>query len=262
MNTTSHDESSWIRRFRPTPTDDDSDERVQLVCFPHAGGAASSFLPLIRALPDSIEPLALQYPGRQDRYREPLLDSIPALADATYRALRPQLGGRFAFFGHSLGAVLAFEVARRFEQRTATGPVRLFASARRSPSVVRTEAVHLRDDAGLIAEMRRLSGTDRSVFEDEEILRMTLPVLRADYRAIETYAPPFGFRLTCPITVLVGDADPVTSLTDAHAWSMHSAAETDVHVLPGGHFYLDAQTAPVAGLITEALAPARPRVAG
>ncbi|WP_308312796.1 alpha/beta fold hydrolase [Streptomyces sp. ISL-1] len=240
--------SSWIRRFTPLP---DSDARV--VCFPHAGGAASSFVPLSRALAPGAEVLAVQYPGRQDRRQEPFAESLTELADAVFDVLRAELSGSYAFFGHSLGAVLAFEVARRFEEAApGDGPVALFLSARRAPSVPHHDRIHLRDDATVIAEMRRLSGTDQSILGDEELMALLLPVIRADYKAIETHVTPPDVQVACPITVLVGDADPVTTIEDASAWRAHSTGGTEVRVFPGGHFYLDAHTDEVAAEIRRA----------
>ncbi|MFC9326709.1 thioesterase II family protein [Kitasatospora sp. NPDC057015] len=248
---------SWIRRFPAlAPGGRGAEHTVRLVCFPHAGGAAGAYAGLARVLPPGIELLALQYPGRLDRFRERPLDSIPALADAAFEALRTELTGTFAFFGHSMGSVVAFEVARRFEQGAANGPVRLFASARRAPSAPRREQLHLGDDAALLAELERLGGTEREVLDDPEIMALALPVLRADYRAIETYQSPPDARVDCPLTVLVGDADPVTSPAEAADWAAHSTAGTDLRILPGGHFYLDAQLSRVAALVAGALLPA------
>ncbi|MGG8409551.1 thioesterase II family protein [Streptomyces sp. 12297] len=242
-------DDSWLRRLTPAAPQ----QPVRLVCFPHAGGSAGWFRPLARALPPGIDVLAVQYPGRQDRRREPLITSVPRLADAAFTALRRELDAPFAFFGHSLGAVVAFEVARRFEQLTPAGPTRLFASARRAPSVVRDETVHLRDDEGLVAEMVRLGGTERAVLDDPELRQLVLPVVRADYRAVETYRATPGARLTCPVSVLVGDADPVTPVADAVPWKAHSTRGTDLHVFPGGHFYLERHTADVASTVAAAL---------
>ncbi|MCJ0873072.1 thioesterase II family protein [Streptomyces sp. AP-93] len=242
-------DDSWLRRFAPAA----QQSTVRLVCFPHAGGSAGWFRPLTQALTPRVEGLAVQYPGRQDRRRERLVDSVQELADAAFAALRRELEPPFAFFGHSLGAVVAFEVARRFEQLTPAGPVRLFASARRAPSVVRDETVHLRDDAGLIHEMIRLGGTEEGVLDDSEIRQMVLPVVRADYRAIETYRAAPGARITCPVSVLVGDRDPVTPVADAAAWGAHTTKGTDLHVFAGGHFYLEPKITEVAAAIDAAL---------
>ncbi|MFJ1967225.1 thioesterase II family protein [Streptomyces sp. NPDC087903] len=243
-------DNPWVRRFTPCPP-----SALRLICFPHVGGAASAYVALSRALAPHVEVLALQYPGRQDRRHEPHPGSVPALADGVAGALRPTLDGRpYAFFGHSMGALLAFETARLMTATGASGPVRLFASARRAPSVPRTEAVHLRDDAGLLTEIRRLSGTDQQVLEDEELLALALPAIRADYRAVETYRYLPGAPLDCPVTVFAGDRDTETDAPDLVAeWAGLTTADTDLRVFSGGHFYLDGRAEEAAAEITARL---------
>jgi pyochelin biosynthesis protein PchC len=141
------------------------------------------------------------------------------------------------FFGHSMGALLAFEVARRLAGQGIV-PRHLVVSGRRAPSRRRAESVHTRDDAGLIAEVVALSGTDAAILGDPEILRMVLPAIRGDYRAVETHQHRDGPPLTCPITVLTGDDDPRVSLDEATAWKEHTTEGCDVRVLAGGHFFL------------------------
>jgi pyochelin biosynthetic protein PchC len=226
---------------------------VRLFCFPHAGGSASYYFPFSQALGPDIETWAVQYPGRQDRRHEPLIDNIPELADRVYEALGDEGDRPFAFFGHSMGAVVAFEVARRLEQRARTAPVRLFVSGRRAPSRRRRGEVHLRDDSGLIAELRRVGGTDHRFLGDTELLAAILPVTRNDYRAIETYEWAPGSPLGCPVTALVGDSDPQTTADEASAWAEHSTGGFDLRILPGGHFYLDAGRAQVVDAISGAL---------
>lgn len=202
--------------------------------------------------------LAVQYPGRQDRRREPLVDSIPRLADHIADALERQGADSAAYFGHSMGAVLAYEVAQRLRERAAQGPARLFVSGRRAPSRRRPGGpgrVHLRDDDGLVAELRKVGGTDPSFLNDRELLAEILPVTRNDYKAIETYVWADRPPLDCPITALVGDHDPQTTSDEAAAWAEHTTGAFDLRVFPGGHFYLDARRDDVTDVVTAALDP-------
>ncbi|MFF4583276.1 thioesterase II family protein [Streptomyces sp. NPDC001389] len=246
--TTTTDGSLWIRRFEPRP-----DSSVRLVCLPHAGGSASFYLPVARAMPDFADVLCVQYPGRQDRRAEPLVDSIPELADQVFTALLPWADRPLAFFGHSMGASVAFEVARRFEREKGIVAAALFASGRRAPSAYRHETVHLRDDDGLIEEMKSLSGTDSRLLGDEEVLRMVLPAIRADYRAAETYTPEPGERLRCPLLAMVGTGDPKVTVAEAEAWAEHTEGPFGLRVFSPGHFYLVRDHAEVIGAMADTL---------
>lgn len=240
----------WVRRYHRG-----SDDRPTLVCFPHAGGSASYFFSLSAALNAHVQVLALQYPGRQDRQHDPCLLSVDQLADEAFAALEPIMSRPLAFFGHSMGAVIAFEAALRMRSRYGAGPIALFASSRRAPSTYRNERVHTRDDAGLIAELRKLSGTDADLLNDEDVVRMILPPLRADYTAIETYRHRPGPNLDCPIIALIGDEDPVVDHREAAAWRDHTDGDFALHVFHGGHFYVKEHERAVADLVCRQLRP-------
>ncbi|GGX58563.1 thioesterase II family protein [Streptomyces minutiscleroticus] len=251
MSTPAEHDRLWIRRYHPRP-----DAAIRLVCLPHAGGSASFYHPVSANLPASVDVLAVQYPGRQDRRNEPCAATIGELADAVVPVLLPYTDLPLVLFGHSMGATLGFEVARRLERDHGVVPHALFASARRAPSCARDETVHLRDDDGLVAEMRELSGTDAAILDDVELIRMALPAIRADYRAAETYVYEPGPALSCPVWSLVGDADPKVTLDEARAWSRHTDAAFEFRVFKGGHFYLTSHQDEILGLLA-AQAPAR-----
>ncbi|NJP66267.1 thioesterase II family protein [Streptomyces spiramenti] len=245
--TTETDTSTWIRRFRPAP-----EAAVRLACFPHAGGSASYFHPVAQALAPAAEVLAVQYPGRQDRHREPCLESVAELADGATAALRPWAGKPLALFGHSLGAIVAFEVALRLS-REGSAPVSLIASGRRAPSRYRDESLHQASDGRLLSEVDRLSGTAAGILDDPDLVRMLLPALRADYRAVERYRSEPGAAVDCPVLVLTGDQDPLTTLEEARAWEAHTTGDCTVDVYPGGHFYLNDHAPKVIAAISDHL---------
>ncbi|MFC5752074.1 thioesterase II family protein [Actinomadura rugatobispora] len=238
----------WVRRYRPAP-----DAVQRLVCLPHAGGSASFYLPAAHALAPRVDVLAVQYPGRQDRRGEPCVESIPELADHIAEVLRDWADLPLSLFGHSMGATLGFEVARRLEA-SGVRPAVLFASGRRAPSRLRDERHHLLDDAGLLAAVRELGGSAPELFEDDEVRRMVLPAIRSDYRAVETYRYRPGPPLSCPIVALTGDADPKVTVPEARAWAEHTDSSFALHVFPGGHFYLTDRFIAVMDVITERLA--------
>lgn len=244
------DDDLWVRRFHPAPS-----SLIRLVVLPHAGGSASFFHPLSAMLSPAVDVLTIQYPGRQDRRREPVIPSIARFADEIFTALRPWTDRPMALFGHSMGAVVAFELGVRFATLPADPLVHLFASGRRAPSSVRPdEAVHLRDDDGLLAEMRRLSGTEPRVLGDPDMLPFILPAVRADYRAVETYRCRPGAAITCPVTVLTGTGDPLTTLDEAEAWRRHTSGDFSLRAFSGGHFFLVDHASEVARLIGDTLA--------
>ncbi|MEG8179849.1 thioesterase [Nocardia terpenica] len=239
------DEKLWFRRSQPT---EQADHR--LVCFPHAGGSASYFTPVARALAPDVDVLAVQYPGRQDRRSEPGIDDIGVLADRVHHIIRTWPSRPLTLFGHSMGAVVAFEVARRLRRDNPHHSLHLFVSGRRAPHIERTDTVHLRDDAGIAAEVRSLGGTESQLLQDPEVLEMILPALRSDYRAVETYrfvpdGPP-----PCPITALTGDRDPHATPDEVREWARHSQNPFAAKVFPGGHFFLAERATEVLAVLS------------
>jgi surfactin synthase thioesterase subunit len=245
------DSALWIRRYHPSP-----DSRVRLVCFPHAGGSASFYFPVSAALTPGVEVHAVQYPGRQDRRAEQPVESISALADAVTEVVRPLTDRPLAFFGHSLGAILGYEVALRLEAAGAPPLVRFFASGRRAPSRYRPETVSDRDDQAILAELRLLSGTNGDVLGDPELVQMILPAVRSDFLAIERYRHTSGQRLSCPVVSLIGDVDPRVDEDEARAWAAHTTGGYRLRVFPGGHFYLVDQAASVIQEVSTELSAA------
>lgn len=227
------DTDLWVRRYHPA-----DDAATRLLCLSHAGGSASYFFGVSRALSPGIDVLAAQYPGRQDRLREPCLRTVDDLADGIVAALEPLLDRPITIFGHSLGATLGYEVARRLERAGRT-PVALFASGRAAPHRIRRERTHLAPDDELVANMTKLGGTDAALLDDEDILSMVLPAIRADYTAAETYTYRPGPRLTCPIIALTGDSDPKVTHEEADAWREHTGGDFELVTYPGAHFYLN-----------------------
>lgn len=241
--------SAWLRRYTPA-----EEPRSRLICLPHAGGSASYFLPVARALGAKTDVLAVQYPGRQDRRGEPLVPTIGELADLIFEVLRPLADLPLVLFGHSMGATTAFEVAVRLEA-AGIRPAALFASGRRAPSTHRVERVHTLDDDGLLADLRDLGGTDVAVLDgDPELRQMVLPAIRSDYRAAETYQWVPGTRLTCPVIALRGTGDSHATEAETLAWQSHTTGGFSMRSFPGGHFFLKDHADEINRLIGEQLA--------
>jgi pyochelin biosynthesis protein PchC len=171
-------------------------------------------------------------------------------------AMSREVSGPVALFGHSMGAVIAFEVARRLRTSESISVLRLFASAGPAPSERRSRGVHLRDDEGLVAYVRELGG-GAELLEVEEMRQIALPMVRSDLRLIETYRYAPGEPLSCPITAIAGDRDPTFTPVDARHWAVHTSAGLDIHALPGDHFYLDDQSNRLVPLVVERILPGR-----
>ncbi|GAA0298031.1 alpha/beta fold hydrolase [Streptomyces polychromogenes] len=241
---------AWLRRFHP-PARPGTDP--VLVVLPHAGGNASYYFPLSRDLAAHAEVLTVQYPGRQERLGEPSPDTIDGLVDGVERALEPWRGRRLVLFGHSMGAVLAYELTRRLEA-SGDRPLGLILSGRRSPLVPRRDDLHTLDDDALLAHVQALSGTDAGLLADPELRALILPALRGDYRAVGTYRHEPGPLLRTPVSVLCGESDPRASVAEAMGWRELTGAAFTFRGFPGGHFYLAERHEAVVRAIAEDLA--------
>lgn len=225
--------TSWLVCRRPRPG------AVGLYCFAHSGGSAGEFARWADELPEA-EVRAVQLPGRGSRIGEPVLNSMQSLVTALLANI--DFGGRFAFFGHSLGALVAYEVARRLRDHGRTQPERLFLSACPAPHLPRTlPPIHQLGDQELLAAITVTYGTlPAALKEDPELLGLMMLAHRADFRIVETYQHLPGAPLGIPLHIVTGTEDRFTA-EQMTAWSAHSRVPVDLHSLPGGHFYLRAQ---------------------
>jgi medium-chain acyl-[acyl-carrier-protein] hydrolase len=212
--------------------------RMRLFCFPYAGGGASAYRAWGDDLPQEVEVCPVQLPGRESRLRETPFTGIAPLINALAQALVPYLDLPFALFGHSMGAVISYETAHRLQQERGLHPVQLLVSARRAPQVPPTEEpFHRLPDAEFRQKLRNLNGTPKSILEDAELMRLLLPLLRADFELNDTYVPSASFMLECPITVYGGLADALARRQHLEAWREVTHASFLLRIFPGGHFF-------------------------
>ncbi|MFG1610661.1 thioesterase II family protein [Actinoplanes sp. NPDC049265] len=225
---------TWLRRYRPSPA-----ARTRLICFPHAGGSASFFVPWANRLSPTVEVLAVQYPGRQERRAEPLVDDLQAMVEPIVDELARSSDLPWAIFGHSMGSVLGLEVAKRLaDDRTIQQPAWFIASGHHAPGRGQPRGVHRLDDERLVRVLRKFQATDERFLDDDEMLRMILPIARNDFTAEETHRYRPGPTLGYPLTAMTGDDDPWVSVDDAKAWQEQTTSEFDFQVFSGGHFFL------------------------
>jgi medium-chain acyl-[acyl-carrier-protein] hydrolase len=225
----------WIKR-----TGQDPRTRFRLFCFPYAGGGASIYRFWPERLPPEIEVCAIQLPGRENRYNELPIDKLSSLVDALADVLYPYLDLPFAFFGHSLGSLISFELARRLRRQKAPCPVKLFVSGRRAPQIPNPDPpIHQLPDAEFIEELRRLNGTPKAVLANPELMEVFLPLLRSDIRLCETYVYNHEASLDCPISAFGGLEDEEASREELAAWSDQTRSRFRMQMFPGDHFFLN-----------------------
>lgn len=240
----------WLPYRKPRPG-----ARVRLFCFPYAGGGASMYRGWQEELPTTIDVCAVQLPGREGRLREAPVAELSRLVPMMADGLAAHLAAPFAFFGHSMGAVLAFELARELRRRALPAAAHLFASACPAPHLPDDDATHTLPEDELIGRLRDLGGMSEEVLAHRELMEMILPVFRADASITETYDHVAEAPLAVPFTVFGGLTDAKATRADLDAWRQHTAAAFALAMVPGGHFYIqDAGRAPVMGAIARTLA--------
>ncbi|MBV7673005.1 alpha/beta fold hydrolase [Streptomyces halstedii] len=244
----------WIRRWSGGGA-----ARLRLICLPHAGGGASFYRPWAALLPGEVELLAVQYPGREDRFGDPLIDTMDELVTALADVLPPLLGRPYALFGHSMGSAVAWELAHELAARGAPPPRRLFVSGRAAPGTAVSGTTHRRGDEELCAALRRMGGTSADVLDDPELRSLVLGVVRNDFRLVETHRPAVRPPLDCPVHVLTGSEDPGTSQRPGRdrtaGWADLTTAPVEVRTFPGGHFYLTPRRREVVATVLRRMDP-------
>ncbi|MCX5586263.1 thioesterase II family protein [Streptomyces erythrochromogenes] len=224
----------WFRTVKACST-----PRVRLVCFPHAGGAASFFRDWAPFVPDGVELLAVRYPGREDRLHDSLPDSLEELAHSVAQACRPFIDAPLALFGHSMGASIAYETAMRLRERPAPPLAGLFLSSRSGPGQAPQPALPEATDTELLQHIESLGGTHAQVLRDPELLELILPAIRSDYHLVSRYQNTVGpNKLQVPVTAYYGTEDTRAGEAAVARWSAVTSSSFTVRGFAGGHFYL------------------------
>jgi medium-chain acyl-[acyl-carrier-protein] hydrolase len=227
------------------------DARCRLVCLPHAGAGASGYAGWAELLPPEVELIAIQPPGREDRLREAPITRADALARMVAQALRPYLDTPLVLFGHSGGALLAFEVARELGKRRGATVAHLVVSGQPAPDVAPAEILHTLPDEAFHRRLAELGGTAAHLLADPDLLRLVTPTLRADFLLWESYEFRAGVPLPVPITAFGGVDDDRFGPDLLRTWAGHTSGGFQLRSFPGGHFYLLDRPADVVSAIIE-----------
>ncbi|HEX2190639.1 MAG TPA: alpha/beta fold hydrolase [Longimicrobiaceae bacterium] len=239
------DPGRWLVTPRPRPA-----APVRLLCLPFAGGAASAYRAWPELMGEDVEVSAVQLPGREMRLREPPFDRVEPLVAALADVLDPTLDRPYAVFGHSMGALIGFELARELRRRGRPLPVALVASGRNAPHLpARDPLMHPLPEPEFLERLRTFEGTPEAVLEHQELMQLLIPLLRADFAVNEAYTHREEAPLDLPLLAMGGDADPEVSREGLEAWSGYTTGPFTLEVYPGGHFFLN----PLAREVTRAV---------
>jgi medium-chain acyl-[acyl-carrier-protein] hydrolase len=247
----------WIIYPKPNPK-----AYMRLFCFPYAGAGASIFRTWSAQLPPDIEVCSVQLPGRESRLKEPLFTDLAPLIHALTPALLPHLDLPFVFFGHSVGALISFEVARQLRRLQHSNPLHLFISGRQAPQLPAIDPpIHQLPDAEFKEELDRYNGTPRNVLQNVELMDLFLPILRADIAIDETYVYAPEAPLDGSISVFGGLGDGKVSRDSLSAWRDQTYGTFSLRMFPGDHFFLRSQQGALLEAISHDLVQIIPREA-
>ncbi|MFC9477201.1 thioesterase II family protein [Nocardia sp. NPDC056952] len=240
-----------LRRFHTT-----EDAKMSLVVLPHAGGAASYYFKLSEAMSKFVQVYVVQYPGRHDRRREPFATDIRTLAADIQADIARRISGPVALFGHSMGAVVSYEIASGWPARSNASLTGLFASSRVAPSVP-FDIPDLRTTDQAIAEIQGLGGTDMRVLADREFFASAVEVMRQDYGLLVRYQQELprlhGHQIDVPIRALAPTSDRRAPIEQVMDWKLHTTAGFDLRTFDGGHFYINDRIDEVVDYVRESV---------
>ncbi|MBR8838427.1 MAG: thioesterase [Stigonema ocellatum SAG 48.90 = DSM 106950] len=225
----------WMSCPKPNPQ-----ARLRLFCFPCAGGTTSAYSKWSNYLPTDVEVYLIQLPGRGYRLEEPPFTRFKPLVQTLTSILRPDLNIPFAFFGHSMGATLSFEIARQLRRENKQGPVHLFACCCPAPQKpILRPFIHEMPEAQFVAELRhRYNAIPQQILQNDQLMQLFMPCLRADFTMLETYVYTTEKPLDCPISVFGGLQDSAISIDYLEAWRDQTCSSFKLQMFPGDHFFL------------------------
>lgn len=227
--------TEWLACHTPNPK-----AKLRLFCFPYAGGGALVFREWADILPLSVEVCPVQLPGRGGRLKETPINGLPQLVEVASKALLPYFDKPMAFFGHSMGGLLSFEIARRLRKEHDIKLLHLFVSGSRAPQLPDPNPpIHMLPNEAFIEELNSLNGTPADVLQNPELMQLMLPALRADFAITETYTYQPDSPLGCDLIAFGGLQDKEVSQGEIEAWREQTNGLFTLKMLPGDHFFLN-----------------------
>lgn len=229
--------NAWINP--PLP---DSGALLRLFCFPYAGGGAGVYRRWSEALPATVDVCPILLPGREARLSEPAMSSVFPLVDALAPAIVPFLDRPFAFFGHSMGSLIAFELARKLRRERNLLPECLYVSARVAPCIaLKSQPMSTLPEDEFIQALARFNGSEKGVLQHAELMKLMIPTLRADFALHENYRYMKEPELECPIVAFGGLQDDTTDKPGLDAWRYHTNRLFAQRMFAGDHFFINSQ---------------------
>ncbi|BAY84424.1 putative thioesterase [Calothrix parasitica NIES-267] len=226
--------NSWINFPKSNPK-----AKLRLFCFHYAGGGASSFRSWIDKLPSEVEVCLIELPGRGMRMMEPPFTQLQLLIDALEKALLPSFDRPFIFFGHSMGALVSFELTQTIFTNHKLLPLHLYVSGQRAPHIPDPDPpIHHLPEALFLKELRRYNGTPEEVLNNSELMQLLLPTLRADFAVLENYVYTPSPPLNCPITAFGGLEDWKANYEQLRSWETQTNSTFSIQLFPGDHFFI------------------------
>lgn len=223
----------WLSCYSPNPN-----AKIRLFCFPFAGGGSSIFRTWNQDLPTWVEVCPVQFPGRENRIREKPFKNMQELITTTVKALAPYFDLPFVFFGHSMGASIAYSLTRYLRKNNNLLPKHLLVSGRLAPHIADKNKLYALPEKEFREKLKKYNGTPAAILENEEIMQLIIPLLRADFSVCETNIYTPDDPLDCSLSAFSGENDSLVDFKDLQAWQQHTTRRFRIELFPGDHFFL------------------------
>ena len=242
-------DTPWIQYQK---TSDDPSMRI--FCFPYAGGSALFYARWFRYLDENAEVFPIQLPGRESRIDEPLLRVMSVVINKIVEEISPYMTENTAFLGHSMGSMIAYEVARTLSERNMPMPKHIFLSGAVPPDMIgECEKIHMLSDEQFCEKLKGYESITSELMKYPEFFKFFLPVIKADFELIETYRFDKKWKMPCPVTVFSGTEDPYVPENALAQWGRFCEQEPQIITYSGNHFFLKEHTAEICRVITDSM---------